>query len=133
MLLGDFGLWTPLAEVGPPDYRVHPPNGKLNLDGLRAGTRTAAALWGGRSRACSGVLDECTMVIEVATMTVQTLTIGKRRFVVVPERDFRRLEQRAEREEVRPEVIREAKKELRQYRKTGKAKTLEQVKRELGL
>ena len=35
-------------------------------------------------------------------MTIQTLTIGKRRFVLVPEGDFRRLQKRAEQSQVRP-------------------------------
>ncbi len=30
-------------------------------------------------------------------MTVQTLTLGKRKFVVVPEKDFRRLQEKARR------------------------------------
>ncbi len=29
-------------------------------------------------------------------MTVQTLTLGKKKFVIVPEKDFRRLQQKAE-------------------------------------
>ena len=54
-------------------------------------------------------------------MATQTLTIGKRRFVVVPEREFRRLQKRAGEGEVRPEFAKEAMKELHAYRKTGKA------------
>jgi PHD/YefM family antitoxin component YafN of YafNO toxin-antitoxin module len=66
-------------------------------------------------------------------MTVQTLTIGKRRFVLVPESDFRKLQRRAASEELRPEFAEEAMKELRAYRKTGKARRWDQVKRKLGL
>lgn len=39
------GIDTLLVGFGLPDDRVHSPNEKLNLDGLQAGTRTAAALW----------------------------------------------------------------------------------------
>ena len=64
-------------------------------------------------------------------MVTQTLTIGKRRFVVVSERDFRRLEKRAA--AVRPEFAEEAMRELKAYRKTGKAVDWAVVKRKLGL
>jgi hypothetical protein len=66
-------------------------------------------------------------------MTTQTLTIGKRRFVVVPERDFRRLQKQAGQSAVRPEFAREAMRELRAYRKTGKAVDWTDVKHKLGL
>jgi hypothetical protein len=66
-------------------------------------------------------------------MTTQTLTIGKRRFVVVPEREFRRLQKRAEEGKVRPEFAEEAMRELKAYRKTGKAIEWTDVKRKLGL
>jgi hypothetical protein len=63
-----------------------------------------------------------------------TLTIGKRRFVLVPEREFLRLQKlAAERQQVRPEFGREAMKELRDYKKTGKAAKWSDVKRKLGL
>jgi len=66
-------------------------------------------------------------------MTAQTLTIGKRRFVLVSERDFRRLQKRAGQCEVRPEFAQEAMRELKAYRKTGKAANWTDVKRKLGL
>lgn len=66
-------------------------------------------------------------------MTTQTLTIGKRRFVVVPEREFRRLQKRAARLEVRPEFAEEAMRELKAYRKSGKAADWADVKRKMGL
>jgi hypothetical protein len=66
-------------------------------------------------------------------MTTQTLTLGKRRFVVLPERDFQRLQKRAGRVQVRPEFAKEAMKELQAYRKTGKAANWTDVKRKLGL
>lgn len=66
-------------------------------------------------------------------MTVQTLTIGKRRFVVVPEVDFRRLEKKAAQHEVRPEFAQEAMRELNAYRRTGKARNWSDVKSKLGL
>ena len=66
-------------------------------------------------------------------MNEQTLTIGKRRFVLVPERDFRRLQKRAAERLVRPEFAVEAMRELRAYRKTGKAASWTDVKRRLGL
>jgi len=66
-------------------------------------------------------------------MTTQTLTIGKRRFVLVPERDFQRLQRRAGEGDVQPEFGREAMRELRTYRKTGKAAKWTDVKQKLGL
>jgi hypothetical protein len=66
-------------------------------------------------------------------MTTQTLIIGKRRFVLVPERDFRRLEKQASRSAIRPEFAEEAMRELSAYRKSGKAANWAYVKRKLGL
>jgi hypothetical protein len=66
-------------------------------------------------------------------MTPQTLVIGKRRFVVIPEREFRRFQKRAGEGKVRPEFAEEAMRELRAYRKTGKAADWNDVKRKLGL
>jgi hypothetical protein len=66
-------------------------------------------------------------------MTTQTLTLGKRRFVVLPERDFQRLQKQAALVQVRPEFAKEAMKELQAYRKTGKAANWTDVKRKLGL
>jgi hypothetical protein len=65
-------------------------------------------------------------------MTLQTLTIGKQRFVLLRERDFLQLQRRAK-TEVRPEVARKAMKDLRSYRRTGKAKSWRKIKAELGL
>jgi hypothetical protein len=61
-------------------------------------------------------------------MISQILTIGKRRFVVVPEREFRRLQKQAGQGEVRPEFAQEAMLELKAYRKTGKAANWTDVK-----
>ena len=66
-------------------------------------------------------------------MTTQTLVIGKRRFVVIPEREFRRLQKRAGEGEVCPEFAEEAMRELKAYRKTGKATDWKDAKRKLGL
>jgi hypothetical protein len=66
-------------------------------------------------------------------MTTQTLTIGKRRYVVVSESDFRRLQKQADAAEIRPEFAKEAMRELKAYRKTGKAVSWAHVKRKLGL
>jgi hypothetical protein len=66
-------------------------------------------------------------------MTTQTLTIGKRRFVVVPERDFRRLQRRASEAAVRPEFAQEAMRALKAYRRTRKAADWIDVKRKVGL
>ena len=66
-------------------------------------------------------------------MSTQALVIGKRRFVVLPEREFRQLQKRAERGAVRPEFAEEAMRELKAYRKTGKAANWADVKRKLGL
>lgn len=66
-------------------------------------------------------------------MTIQTLTIGKRRFVLVPERDFQRLQKRAAQNVVRPEFAKEALRELEAYRRTGEAAEWSSVRRRLGL
>ncbi|MFI5380753.1 MAG: hypothetical protein ACHRHE_15750 [Tepidisphaerales bacterium] len=66
-------------------------------------------------------------------MITQTLTIGQRRFVVVPERDFLRLQKRAGEVAVRPEFAEEAMRELKAYRKTGNAADWNDVKRKLAL
>ncbi len=66
-------------------------------------------------------------------MVAQTLVIGKRRFVVVPEREFRRLQKRAGEGAVRPSFAEEAMRELKTYRKTGKAAAWSDVKRKLGM
>jgi hypothetical protein len=66
-------------------------------------------------------------------MVTQTLTIGKRRFVLVAERDFRRLTKKAGAASVRPEFADEAMRALRAYRKTGKATNWSDLRRKLGL
>lgn len=66
-------------------------------------------------------------------MNTQTLKIGKRRFVLMPEREFLRLQKRAGEGTTRPEFGEEAMRELNAYRKTGKANDWNQVKRRLGL
>jgi hypothetical protein len=66
-------------------------------------------------------------------MTAQTLKIGKRRFVLLPERDFLRLQKKAGEEVVRPEFMKEVLRELKAYRKTGRGTPWEDVKRRLGL
>jgi hypothetical protein len=66
-------------------------------------------------------------------MTTQTLIIGKRRFVLVSERDFWRLQKQAGEGTVRPEFAEEAMQELKAYRKTGKAANWNDVRRRLGL
>ncbi len=66
-------------------------------------------------------------------MTTQTLTIGKRRFVLLPERDFLRLQARAAKPTVNKEFADEAMSELRAYRRTRKAVSWTTVKGKLGL
>lgn len=66
-------------------------------------------------------------------MTTQTLTIGKRRFVLVAERDFKRLQKKVGEQAVRPAFAADAMRELKAYRKTGKAAHWTKVKRSLGL
>lgn len=66
-------------------------------------------------------------------MTTQTLTIGKRRFVLVPERDFLRLTKQAAASAVRSEFAEEAMRDLKAYRKTGKASSWSSVKQKMGL
>jgi hypothetical protein len=66
-------------------------------------------------------------------LNTQTLIIGKRRFVVVPEKDFLRLQRRAGKAAVRPEFAREAVRELQTYRKSRKASNWTDVNRKLGL
>ncbi len=71
-------------------------------------------------------------------MTVQTLTLGKNKFVVVPEREFDRL--RRENAQYRAMLNEDrrlgklAEKELKAHRKSGRKGTAwEAVKNELGL
>ena len=66
-------------------------------------------------------------------MLTQTLMLGKRRFVVVPEREFLRLQKKAGEGTVRAEFAEEAMRELRTYQKTGKAADWNDVKHKLGL
>jgi len=66
-------------------------------------------------------------------MIATTLTIGKRRFVLLPEAEFHRLQKRAAAKTVRPTFAQDAMRELRAYRKTGKAANWADVKRKLGL
>jgi hypothetical protein len=66
-------------------------------------------------------------------MASQTLTIGKRRFVLVPEREYQQLQKKAAANEVRAEVADAAMKDLKAYRKAGKAANWKDVKRKLGL
>lgn len=64
---------------------------------------------------------------------IQKLTIGKRRFVLMPEQEFQRLQKRAGEGEVRREFAEEAMRELKAYRKKGKAADWADVKRKMGL
>ena len=74
-------------------------------------------------------IQPCDIIYEMT----QTLTIGKRRFVLVPEKEFQQLQKRAAGRQVRPEFAREAMKELKNYQRTGKATKWADVKRKLGL
>jgi hypothetical protein len=69
---------------------------------------------------------------DIISKMTQTLTIRKRRFVLVPEKEFQRLQKRAE-HQVRPEFGREAMIALRDYKKSGKAAKWADVQRKLGL
>lgn len=73
------------------------------------------------------------MWYNVTNMTTQTLIIGKRRFVLVPEKDFLRLEKKAAARTVRPQFAKEAMRELQTYRKAGKATHWKDIKQKLGL
>ena len=64
-------------------------------------------------------------------MDTQLITIGKRRYVLVPERDYLRLQKRAGELAVREEFGRDAMRELAAYRKTGKAEEWSNLKRKL--
>jgi hypothetical protein len=66
-------------------------------------------------------------------MTMQTLTIGKRKYVLIAERDFRRLQKRAGELVVREEFAADALRQVKAYRKTRKATPWTTVKRKLGL
>jgi hypothetical protein len=71
-------------------------------------------------------------------MSMQTLRIGKQQFVLVPKRDFDRIQQENERYRHLRDEDRAlgalADRELRAFRKSGgKGTPWEQVKRELGL
>ena len=57
----------------------------------------------------------------------------KRRFVLLPERDFRRPQKRAGQSVVRPQFVEEAMREPKAYRKTGEAASWPGVKPRLGL
>ena len=52
---------------------------------------------------------------------------------MVPEKEFERLQQRAGEREVRPEFAKDAMRQLKAYRKTGKASDWAQVERRLEL
>lgn len=67
----------------------------------------------------------------IEPMNTQTLTIGNRRFVMVAERDFQRLQKQASACEVGPEFAQEAMRKLRAYRKTGKAAKWTDIERKL--
>ena len=54
-------------------------------------------------------------------MPAQVLTIGRRRFVLFPEREYQRLQKHAQTQRINDTFAQEAMQELRQYRKTGKA------------
>lgn len=66
-------------------------------------------------------------------METQTLIIGKRRFVVVPEREFLKLQRQATESEVRRSFGEQAMRDLEKYRTTGKAANWNDVKQKLGL
>jgi hypothetical protein len=74
-------------------------------------------------------------------MSAQTLTLGGRRFVVLPERDYLKLQERARKtsdkqaghRQVRPDFAADAMRELRAYRKTRKAANWTDVQPKLGL
>jgi hypothetical protein len=74
-------------------------------------------------------------------MPSQTLTLGGRRFVVLSERDYLKLQKRASKAgqkqgdpiEVKPEFAADAMRELRAYRKTKKAARWIDIKAKLGL
>lgn len=56
-------------------------------------------------------------------MTLQTLTLGKKRFIIIPEREFRRLQKRAGEGAVCPEFAEEAMRELKPIEKPAKPLT----------
>ena len=74
-------------------------------------------------------------------MPEQTLTFGGRRFVVLPERDYLKLQQLASKasgkltnsRRVNPQFAEDAMRELNTYRKTRKAAKWSEVKAKLGL
>lgn len=70
-------------------------------------------------------------------MTVSNLMIGKQKFVVVPHRDFTRIAKESQayrRMALEDHALGKiAEKELRAYRRTGKAVPWETVQKELGL
>jgi len=63
-------------------------------------------------------------------MTVQKLTLGKRKFVVVPEREYQRLKVRAEEidERDRGDIA-----ESKRRKRTGEDRPYDQLRGELGL
>lgn len=69
----------------------------------------------------------------------QKLVVSGRRFVIVPEADYLRLAKAAgakkakQEPEVHPAVIAEAMRELREYKRTGKATEWSEFRKTLGL
>ena len=66
-------------------------------------------------------------------MASQTPTIGKRRFVLLPESEYRRLQKKAATNTVRGEFANAVMKDLKAYRKTGKAANWKDAKRSLSI
>ena len=65
-------------------------------------------------------------------MATQVLTIGKRRFVLLPEREFLKLKEQADSAQVHPQFAADAMKQLQAYRKTGVATPWPKIKRKSG-
>jgi hypothetical protein len=71
-------------------------------------------------------------------MTTQTLIVGKRRFVLLSERDFLKLQSAAHSPKRKPakvhtEFAEDAKRQLDAYRRTGKAADWKDVRAKLGI
>ena len=64
-------------------------------------------------------------------MTISTLKLGRKEFVVISKRDFKRMAAKLMEDEENAEDVRLAKAALAEYRRTGKSITLEDLEREL--
>ncbi len=66
-------------------------------------------------------------------METQTITIGKKRYVLMPEKEYEKLRTRKDRQLVCEDIVSDAMTQVQEYRKTGQARDWAEIKKELGL